>query len=723
MMRRYDTVKKFKNSLPPIILYNNNTNKNDHFVTEEDRKVKKITLSYYNKYIDTYTKKLKYPPNNYYSTDKINHSIPFKDLNDINLNKKLNFLSTFNVFDLDKKTSIFKSKIDINNESFNSNRLLSHSNFENKDLILYSPKFYKDKTDEEILKYFLEGTFLNKPEYLKYIGINEKNMYQHLFNDNDFAFFSNYLDSINKNENFTENKRKNYEYYDSVNHNKLNFDLDLKSICFQFEEININNISNNISKKEQMINDFINENKKEISKLYLPFKYLPLLFLFKYSSFKSFICDIISYDYQNDKFNFIRKGEFEEVIKKYSDKCKNKLKNYKKEKNSQILKSCIFYENEFHYNNEFFWLIYNDDKTDKRIFKLTIIFPLIEFKMNELNVGFKRFCNKWLLLEFIKQNFEFWDRYLLFTLFLNKFLRKTISDILNKKKGFNLLLNKTQFIGPVINSYYSKKNNFDFFLTEMNLGINYYYFIVPYYASISKKIRDKFEINDSVNLQLNNARKIYKLSEFFGLMGIFNKCMFYNKYKKMFYFSLKFLEDINDDYISFLKEQKHQFVVTNNDTKNIFIFNGYEYQLVIRDCLLCKRRVDIMNHNDYCYYKIPEKLYNFILGDNINKEKEVVLNLVNHANEIVNSNELDEKSINIDKAVSFKSFKTSKRNEAFSFKNPFSQFNNNKNKYSKIKSSNINEYSNLEKEDALGALYKKKINSYKNIRIFNTKYK
>ena len=377
------------------------------------------------------------------------------------------------------------------------------------------------------------------------------------------------------------------------------------------------------------------------------------------------------------------------MIKKYSDKCKNKLKNYKKEKNSQILKSCIFYENEFHYNNEFFWLIYNDDKTDKRIFRLTIIFPLIEFKMNELNVGFKRFCNKWILLEFIKQNFEFWDRYLLFTLFLNKFLRKTISDILNKKKGFNLLLNKTQFIGPVINSYYSKKNNFDFFLTEMNLGINYYYFIVPYYASISKKIRDKFEINDSVNLQLNNARKIYKLSEFFGLMGIFNKCMFYNKYKKMFYFSLKFLEDINDDYISFLKEQKHQFVVTNNDTKNIFIFNGYEYQLVIRDCLLCKRRVDIMNHNDYCYYKIPEKLYNFILGDNINKEKEVVLNLVNHANEIVNSNELDEKSINIDKAVSFKSFKTSKRNEAFSFKNPFSQFNNNKNKYSKIKSSNI----------------------------------
>jgi len=715
MLRRYDTERKFKKNLPPILSYNNNIKRYEHFVTEEDRKVKKIMLSYYNKYINDYTKKLKYPPNNFYSTDKINHCIPFKDLNDINLNKKLNFFSTFNLFDLDKKTSIFKSNIDNINDSFNSNRLLSHTNFENRDLLLYNPKFYKNKTDEEILKYFIEGTFLDKPEYLKYIGINEKNMYQRLLDENDFAFFSNYLDNISKNENFTENKSKNYEYNDAVNHNKLNFELNLKSICFQFEEININNISNKTNKNEQNI---INETKKEMQNLYLPFKYLPLLFLFKYSSFKSFICDIIFYDNQNNKFNFIRKVEFQDVIKKYSDKCKNKLKNYKREKNSQILKNCIFYENEFHYNNEFFWLIYEDDKTEKKVFKLTIIFPLIEFQMNELNVTFKRYCNKWILLEFIKQNFEFWDRYLLFTLFLNKFLRNSFSDILNKKQGYTSFLNVTKFIGPLINNYYSKKNNFDFFLTEINLSINHYYFIVPYYVSVSKKIRDKFEINDSINLQLNNARKIYKLSEFFGLMGIFNKCMFYNKYKKLFYFSLKFLEDINDDYISFLKEQKHQFVVTNNDTKNIFIFNGNEYQVVIRDCLLCQRRVDIMNHNDYCYYKIPEKLYDFIMGDNINNEKEVVLNLVNHANEIVNSKELDEKSINLDKAVSFKSFKTSKRNEALSFRNPFSLFNNSKNKYSKIKSSNINESKNLDKEDALGALYKKKINSYKNIRIF-----
>ena len=170
MLRRSDTERKLKKNLPPILSYNNNIKRYEHFVTEEDRKVKKIMLSYYNKYINDYTKKLKYPPNNFYSTDKINHCIPFKDLNDINLNKKLNFFSTFNLFDLDKKTSIFKSNID--NDSFNSNRLLSHTNFENRDLLLYNPKFYKNKTDEEILKYFIEGTFLDKPEYLKYIGIN-----------------------------------------------------------------------------------------------------------------------------------------------------------------------------------------------------------------------------------------------------------------------------------------------------------------------------------------------------------------------------------------------------------------------------------------------------------------------------------------------------------------------------------------------------------------------
>ena len=723
MLRKFELEKIYRNKLPQIIIDNNNSKGNDHFVSEEDRKVKKITLTNYNKYINDYKNSLKYPLSNYYSTDKLKHSIAFKNLNDINLNKKINFLTTFNEFNLNKKTTIFRTNINNFNELPNSKRLVSYSSFETQDLKYFDLKFYQQKTDEEILKYFFEGTFLRKPQHLKYIGINEKNMYPHILNENDFEFYSDYLEHLNKNENITDNKNKNYELNGIVNYNKVNFILDLKSICFQFEEININNLENEKNEIKYKLNGNIINNKiiRNIQSLNLPFKYLPLLFLLNYQDFKSFISEILSYDYKNNTFNFINKEYLEDIIKKYCEHCKNKLHSYIDEKDIKVLKDCIFYENEFHYNNEFFWLIYDEDNTkETKVFKLKIIYPLIEFQMAEFKIKFKRYCSKWLILELIKENFKCWDRYILFALFLNKYLRKSISNILNKKKEYYSLINNTQFIGPVINNYFSKKNNFDFFVTEINLNINHYYFIFPYHASITKKCREHFEKNDSIYLQLNNARKIYKLSEFFGLMGIFNKCMFYNKYKKIFYFSFKILEDINDDYILFLKQHKNQFTITDNNTKNIFKFNGSEYQLSITDCLLCEKRVDINDNYDYKYYKIPDKLYEFILGNSMNNDNEIISNLLNNLSEIINSNEINEKSISMNKTKSFKSIKSMKRKETMSsLKSIGSQFNNDKNKLLKIK--NLKDEKKFEKDDSPNSSYKKKISSFQNVRKFASK--
>ena len=55
----------------------------------------------------------------------------------------------------------------------------------------------------------------------------------------DFRFYNNYLDNIHKNENLTEHKSKKFDFSDS-NNEKMNFNLDLKSILFKFEEINVN---------------------------------------------------------------------------------------------------------------------------------------------------------------------------------------------------------------------------------------------------------------------------------------------------------------------------------------------------------------------------------------------------------------------------------------------------------------------------------------------------
>ena len=725
-MKRYETDRNYKNKLPKLIIENNNISRNDHFVSEQDRKVKNITLANYNKYIKNYTKTLKYPSNNFYSTDKLKHFVSFNYLNNINLNKKPNFLTTFSEFNVNKQTGIFKTYLNNeNNEIVNKIKLLNTANYESEDLIFYGAKYYKQMSDEQIFKYFLEGTFLRKPEYLKYIGINEKNIHPHILNDNDLSFYSQYLESLSKNENLTDFKTKNYEVSDIFNKSKLNFVLELKSICFDFEEININEDEKNIDiknlKGEEVNNynyiDDINENKKGIHKLILPFKYLPLIYMLNFSNFKTFISEILSYDIETNQFKFIEKEKSEDIIQSYCENCKKKLNNYKKDKTSQVLKNCLFYDNEYHLNNEYYWFIYDKNKNNvTKVFKLKIQLPLITLEMTDLIIKFQRYANKWLILELIKENFKSWDRYLLFNLFMNKKLRNAIAEIINKKEKLKYQ-KKIQFIGPIINGHISKKNNFDFFFTEMIQNIiNYYYFVIPYQISITKKTDRKVEINDSVCLQLDNARKIYQLSKIFGLMGVIYKSMYYNRYEKKFYFSLKYLEGINDDYYSLMKNQKKQFAINNNETMKKFMFNKNEFYLIIKDCLLCKREIDIMRNDELKYYKIPDNLYKFILENDNLSEKEIITNIINNVNEITHLSEFEEKTLSLEKSKSFRSLKSFKRKESYSFKiNHF----NSKNKLSKNKVTFFKEDKKAEKaeKDDFMSLYKQKIHSFKNVRI------
>ena len=709
MISRYENNKNFKNKLPKLLIENNNSKKFDHLVSKEDRKVKDITLSipYYNKFINDYKNSLKYPSSNFYSTDKLKHSIPFKIFTDINLNKKANFISTFNEFNLYKQTGIFRVNTNNNNDNFDKKNLLSRNNFDLKNYTFLSSKYYEYIRDEEILEYFIEGTFLCKPQKLKYIGINEKNIYPHKLNQNDFNFYQEYLDTINKNENLTDFKSKEYEMYNTVNKSKIKYVLDLKSVCFHFDEININNTENKN-------NDFVK--LKNSHKIYLPFKYLPLIYLFTFAQFKSFLSEILSYDYQNNKFNFVLKEEFEKIIKKYSDYCMNTLYIMKEQKDEQTSKNIILYENEFLYNNEFFWLVYDNNNKETKTFKLKIIYPLIDFQVLNYNIIFHRYLSKWLLLELVKNNFLFWDRYLLFNLFLNKIIRKAISEILNKKRGFMAYQDKKQIVGQNIYNKKSKSNNFGFFITDMNSFINHYYFIVPYKASITKAFLDKSELCDTVSLQLNEARKIYKLSKYFGLIGIFNKYMFYNKHKKKFFFSMEFLDDINDDYFSFLKEQKHQFIITNNDTKNEFKHNGINYLLEINDCFLCEKTLDNSYCNEFKYYKIPDKLYDFILRGDFSEQDEIMM-LNDQIKELINLKVIESNNKCIIKTKSTKSYK-SKDKESPLLRKLSSDANNSRNKMPKVKVTAFKDEKKSEKD----VFPKMKIkSSLKNVKIINNK--
>ena len=645
--------KKFFKSVFPKIIAERNRNRNSkHIVTEFDKKVKGISLKVktYNKYMRSYEDIVKYPSKSYYSTERLNQFVPYSMLNNVNLNRKNFFYSTFNTFKSYFKNKKFltftQNKIHTLNQKL---MLLSKTNYDKKNIWNFNENFNFQSDDVEVFKYFMEGTFLTEPEKLKLLNIDEKKMHLNPINKEDFDFYSNYLKNIPKNKNFTDFKKKEYEMDYFNNHMKLHSILELKSICLCFEEIDINNLNNKKedvkdNEKENQFNYFNKEKKKKIQKIYLPFKYLPLFFILSYSSFKIFISEIISYDSKNNKFNIIVNENLEKVVKKYSDYCQNKINLFNNENKKYVFKDIIYYENEFHYNYIFHWIIYNNvyNENKSNYFKLKIIFPLISLKINNFHLKFKKFLNKAVMFELIKNNFISWDRYLLYNLFMNKKLRNIFKYLLRRERNYTLFEKGTKFVGPIMDTTISKKNNFDFFVTDTMKGYNYYYYVSPYKAEISSKIKYKYDLNDTISLQLNDMRKVYKLAKHFGLAGIFNKCLFFNKFTKKYYFSLKFLREITQDIISSLKDNLDEVYVSNKKCINVFKNNGIEYHLVIRECLLCEKIIDINNYSEFKYYKIPNNLFQYLLAEEEIKDDIIFSILLKEKDNLLNKEEIEE---------------------------------------------------------------------------------
>ena len=647
---------KFFRNIFPKIITERNKNEIEHTVSKVEKKVKQISLlvESFNNYMGSYKNILKYPPNDYYSTERIRHFIPFKILRNTNLNKKKDFYSTFNSFNICSNRN-FLSLNDVNQILNHKKLMVSKSNLGNKEIKKLEEIKNFSSNDNEIFKYFLEGIFLSDPEKLKYLNIDEKKMHHHPLDNADFDFYSKYLENIYKNENFTDVKKKEYEISFFNKLVKLKFILELSSLCFYFEEIDVNTINktdNNKYNKDNFDNKdnskySINENEqnKNGQKLYLPFKYIPLIFLLSFSSFKVFISEVLIFDDNNNKFNFIESEIMENIVKKYSDFCRNKINMHNIEKNESVLKDIIYNENEFHYNYIFYWVIYDrrEEKIKKKIFKFKIIFPLISLKLDNYEIKFNKFINKCIIFELIKNNFISWDRCLLYNLFMDKKLRKSLTNILKKER--NCLSNQfsEKFVGPIIDNTIAKKNNFDFFLTELSedLNYNYYYYFAPYKATIMSKIRNKYNIYDSVSLKLNDATKIYKLAKHFGLTGILSKCIFYNKLTNKYYFAFKVLQDITQEIILMYKKYEKETCIINHKNNKVYKVNGKEIHLIIRECLLCQKEINLFNYIELKYYKLPYSLFQYVLDEEINDDKTISI-LFNESDAIINSKEIKE---------------------------------------------------------------------------------
>ena len=625
----------------------------EHSVPGLDKKVKGISLSEqtYNKYMGNYKNLLKYPSNNFYSTERLRNFVPYAMLKDINLNKKKNFYLTLNDFRT-SQYNVYNNTNDNNSSSvnftgpgFRNNKILNQkkiicvTNYGNKDIWKVNEKENYQMNDNEVFKYFIEGTFLIEPEKLQYININEQKIHPHLLDKNEFDFYSTYLDNLHKNENFTDNKIKEYEMCLFKGYNKSKFVLEIKSICFSFEEIDFNNNKNINNSSDSKDKDNV---KKNMQKIYLPFKYLPLFFLLSYKSLKVFISEIISYEVENNKFIIIVNDKLEKIVKKYSEYCQNKINLYTYENNEQVFNDIIYYQNELHFNYIFPWIVYDNRYTDikSKYYQLKIHLPTLIFQANDSGIRFQKFVNKWIIFELIKNNFQFWDRYLLYNLFMIKKFRKTISYIINKKRNHISYEYTTKTVGDIIDSNIDKKNNFDFFVSDVLSGENHYYYFTPFKAMIFSRNHNKYDLNDSISPQLVDSRKIYILAKHFGLNGTFNKCMYYNKLTKKYNFTSKFLKDITQDYILSLKEDH---CILNKKQKQVFKYNGTEYHLIIRECLLCEKVINIYNYSEYKYYKIPHNFFSTILEkESDDNYSDIISILLRESNNFINMEEIEE---------------------------------------------------------------------------------
>jgi hypothetical protein len=454
----------------------------EHSVPGLEKKVKGISLSVqtYNKYMGNYKNLLKYPSNHFYSTERLRNFVPYAMLKDINLNKKKNFYLTLNDFrssqyNVNNNTNDnYSGSINVsshvfrNNKILNQKKIISVTNYGNKDIWKVNENENYQMNDDDVFKYFIEGTFLIEPEKLQYINIDEKKIHPHLLDKNEFEFYSTYLDNLHKNENFTDNKIKEYEMCLFKGHNKSKFVLEIKSICFSFEEIdfnnnkNINNICNtlfNISPENSIIN--INDINEDINNNYNNNNNIQRVFIVNPANYKPYKAKIQRTTSKSGKLIKVNNNIFSSYnspkINKTSLSDENDSDDYKKDESI-----FAFFEDEEDKK------INPSKKIDSKIKRLLpkTAKKFIE-KMNEqyiflMNEKFKKISQK---LDEAKNFIT--EKPMIKKLFI-QLLKELLLDIgISSKKFYEKLIKFTQY-SKERNNFEHFMNIFDIILSENN---------------------------------------------------------------------------------------------------------------------------------------------------------------------------------------------------------------------------------------------------------------
>ena len=454
--------------------------------------------------------------------------------------------------------------------------------------------------------------------YRKRISLSEKfNKSIDLDNDKyiqkkNFDFIVNYVKNKyyknNINNNFNESKLKCENILTAEN---LKYKLNISSICLKFRLINKSNTNENNNDKDN-----------SYKKIYIKFKYLPIFYLLDFQLLKLFISEIIFYDK-----NFVLNND--KIINQICDKY-SKYIMLNINKNNDF----IFFKDEFLFALNYKWIVY-DIKNIFMVYELSIEMPKIKIKILEKETMIKNNLKKCLLLNLMKNNFDSWDKTVLFELFYIKKFRTIINSLIKPDSVF--AYKKINFNNTNSFSEYHNDKIFHFFISDISKKISKYYIFNPYKIILmeKKKIRREMQLN------LKESKILLRFKNILGTKNTLLKCVSiennknikiysniidddnYNDDVYKINFNFDILDNITNDYIKIFRKN-----ITENDKKGNQIKIG-KIDINLINCSL-KRMLININNNKYeaKLFEIPQKFIYLVL---------------NNKNEIINNNSIYQK--------------------------------------------------------------------------------
>ena len=425
-------------------------------------------------------------------------------------------------------------------------------------------RFDRTKTDNSTIAAIdfeeLCETNLFESKLLKKIGLKKIDMENCVEEkQNNFKVLFDYLKKTDELKDiFNEkNLHRNLSFSErtAIKKERMEFKLDIYSLCFKFILPSDTKNNNNI--------------EKEIQKLYLPFNLMPLFYLLDFTTFKVFLSEIIIFNKNENCFEYIKENLLIKIVKKYFQYIYNSLKN-----NIEYMNKIIFNKKETIFSLIYDWIVTthslneedeeeNVDNNIKKVitknyrcYKLKISLPKIKFKVDNLNIRINKFLNKHIIANLLKNNFDKWEKFIFFDLFSIKRF-KLITNLIMLNKYHKLTSKK-------INLYKKHKvgnKNYEFFLTQIGENHSIFYEFIPHVVlMVFGKQEKKFQ---KINLNLKESMNFVKFGQNWGMINTLFKCMFLDKMKNKIFFKFELLEDENN--------ALYNTIIKENDKNNIYL--------------------------------------------------------------------------------------------------------------------------------------------------------